>query len=368
LCVFFTATAILSRRFLGFCTLAAAPFLMRDLEELVAGIRGPASRALVWGRAGAVAILCVAVAFGELWRPSPAVGVGMDERFYPIRAAEFIAEHGIRGHMYNQYYVASYLLYRFWPDRGRLPFLDIHQAGGPAIRYLYMLAGVSAQGWRQADNQFHFDYVVSDRIRLPDHPLLDVLDADSTWALVFIDDAAAVYVRRAGPLRPVAERFAYRHVPAGRKRVGPLGAECARDSSLRAEVAAELERAAASSPWNAGALSLLANIALVEGRLDEGRALIERALKVDPAIGRAHERLGAIAMETGRPRDAEREFEIEQAVDPHRPGISLRLGQAWRRLGDDGRAREWYRRELAIAPGNEEARDSLSALERTSPR
>ena len=361
-CAFFTLTAVMSQRFLGFYSLAAAPFVMRDLDELTASVPWPFPRLPAWGRAGTIALLCIAVALGEWWRPSPAVGVGMDERYYPIQACNFIAENGVRGRMFNQFYEGGYLLYRFWPERERLPFMDIHQAGGPRIRLLYMLALGSARDWRAADDTFHFDYVVSDRVRNPEQPVLDVLDADSTLALVFLDDAAAVYVRRGGAMQPLVDRFGYRLLPAGRSAIGPLGEACARDSVLRWKVAAELTRAVESSPWNAVALSLLANVALVEGRLEDGRVLIERAMKVDPSVGRAHERLGAIAMEMGRPRDALREFEIERAVDPRRPGISLRLGQSWRRLGETGKAREWYQRELAISPGDREALDSLRSL------
>ena len=123
-----------------------------------------------------------------------------------------------------------------------------------------------------------------------------------------------------------------------------------------------------SSPWNAGALSLLANLALVGHRYDEARGFIQRALRVDPTLGRAHERLGIMALDDGRPREALAEFERERALNPHLNRLSLRMGQAWQALGDRGKARAWYERELQKDPGSAEARDSLTSLDaRSSP-
>ena len=96
----------------------------------------------------------------------------------------------------------------------------------------------------------------------------------------------------------------------------------------------------------------------------EASALLRHALEVDPWTGRAHERLGMIALANGDPREAIREFERERAASPPHAGLALRVGQAWRRLGNDRRAREWYGRELSLDPSSQEAADSLRALDR----
>ena len=366
LCVHFAFLVLQSRRFLGFYLLAAAPFLMRDVDEWTAAARRVPWRAPIWARAGLLAALCAAAGYREWTRPDPHIGVAIDYENVPVRACDFIAENGIRGRAFNPFTAGGYLLYRFWPDRERLPFIDIHLAGGPGIRRDYRNALESAEGWRSLDDEFRFDYVLMDRFRYPGHPFLDVLDADSALALVFADDAAVVFVRRHGPLASVAERHAYRALPAGRAELGAIYERCARDSAFRAEIVRELERRAAGSRWNALTLDMLANLALIEGRTGEAHDLLERALRVNPWIARAHERLGLIALATGRPRDALREFEIERSLDPREPGAALHLGQAWQRLGTIRKAREWYRRELDLDPGNRAALDSLRVLGRAS--
>lgn len=362
-CGLFTLTALSAQRFFGFYALAAAPFIMRNLDEWVTARRWPSWSGNPWVRAGAVAVLTAVVGYGQIARPWPRVGIGIDEAYFPVRACDFIAEQGVQGRAFNQFYEGGYLLHRFWPDRQRLPFLDIHQSGDPGIRLLYTRAFESRESWIAADSRFGFDVVLLDRYRSPKNPLLDVLDADSMWALVFVDDAAALWVRRAGPLAGVAARFGYRYLPAGEARTRPLGEACARDSALRQAVKAELQRAADASPWNATALSLLANIALSEGRYREARDLLVRGLRLMPGLGRAHERLGLIALEEGRSREALREFQRERALDPRRAHVALLVGRSWQQLGDLRRARDEYRRGTRLDPSDGEAQDSLRAAE-----
>ncbi len=374
LCAVFTLLAVPAQRFFGFYAIVAAPFVARDLDAWAAGLRLPSPLRPPWARAAAVILLCLAVVRGEVARSSPRVGVAIDESYFPVRACDLIAAEGLRGRIFNQFYQGGYLLHRFWPERDRLPFLDIHQSGGPEIRRLYMEAFASPAGWRALDARYRFELVLMDRRRDPRNPLLDVLDADTTWALVCVDDAAALYLRRDGAHAATARRLAYRHLPGGTARLGPLGAAATSDPALRDAVVAELERQREASPWHAGALSLLANVALSEGHYDDARALLERGLVLSPGLGRAHERLGRILLEAGRPREALRAFERERAAarGPSRSaeprGVALLMGRAWQALGEPGRAREWYRRELRADPGNGEARDSLAALDRVDGR
>src|SRR5207253_79772 len=118
-------------------------------------------------------------------------------------------------------------LFRFWPEKDRLPFMDIHQSGTRRDRYDYYYAFSIPEYWQRLDGRYHYDYCVLQRPELESDRLLDVLDADRAhWALVFLDDAAAVYVRRGGALEAVAGRDAYRHLPAGRVGLEGLRARC----------------------------------------------------------------------------------------------------------------------------------------------
>src|SRR6185436_3574485 len=97
-----------------------------------------------------------------------------------------------------------------------------------------------------------------------------------------------------GQLAATAESLAYHVVPAGREALA--AATWLADDSLRAQARRELERQAAESPFSSIALSLLADLAIVEGRFPYARAMLERAVRTNPATPRAHQRLGTVAM------------------------------------------------------------------------
>src|SRR5262249_15062662 len=164
------------------------------------------------------------------------------------------------------------LLYRFYPDSGRLPFMDIHQAGTKEIRYLYAWAVGDSTAWREVDKRYRFDWVLLPGAT-PGSPLLaNFLDADSTWALVFVDDEAALCLRRNGSSAGLARWHRYRFLPGGSAGVGALGERAASDSTLRGPLRAEIERAIRTSPWNAREQALAGNLALLEGRWADAAA------------------------------------------------------------------------------------------------
>jgi len=361
-CLLFSALALRAQRFLGFYALLAAPYLARDLAHVLpawSGIR----RVPVALRAALAALACVALALPESMRRDQPIGVGFAWDQYPVAACDFMEAHGVRGRGFTQFEFAGYQLFRFWPDRTRLPFMDIHQSGTRLDRDQYAWALRRVPVWRELDQRYTFDYVLLGRdFQLG--TLRDVLDADSTWAPVFLDDVMALYVRRAGPLADVARAFEYQILPGGEARLGPLGQACARDSAIRARTKAELEREASSSPSHAHALILLTNLAIQEERYADARALLERALALEPNWSGTHLRLAMVQLMEGRPRDALREVGLERRLSGESAQLDLLAGRAWRELGDPGRARAAFRRAIQRDPANAEARDSLASIAR----
>jgi hypothetical protein len=258
LLVTFVAAGLAVRRFTGFLAIVAAAFLMRDLDEWARARAWPRWTGAPAARAALAALLCVAISLPEWMRADRPLGVALRMDRFPVRAADFMEEHGIAGRGFNPFYTGGWLLHRFWPDRDRLPFMDIHQAGTPEIRLQYMRAFYRPIGWAELDRRFAFDYLLLDRVQFGADRLMDFVDADTSFALVFLDDAAALYVRRTGRLAAVAARFAYRALPAapaGRRE--RLFASLA-DSTRRRQVRAELRREIAGSPWNIAATRQLA--------------------------------------------------------------------------------------------------------------
>jgi hypothetical protein len=363
-CAIFAGLAWSSLRFLGYVSLVCVPYLARDIDDWTASRRWPAWTSPPWTRAGLVTAACLA-----FWLPAwtigqGRVGVGIDMRYVPSRAVDFMAAEGIRGHGFNHFHFGGYMLYRFWPDSTRLPFATIHpEALRHEDRLGYEAGRTSRAGWRALDAKYHFDYALVYRKQLGGDRVLDSIDSDSTWALVFLDDVAGVYVRRDGPLERVARTFAYRAAPGGKEAIAAMGQAAARDSTLRSQAEAELARQIAGSPQNAMASSVLASFEMMDGRLAEADAHLRHALSLDPALPHGHERRGLIALQQGRPAEALREFESEVRAGTTTQGLQFSLGRTYRMLGDVSRAREHYRAELRYYPSTPGLLDSLRAID-----
>jgi hypothetical protein len=367
-CVLFTWLALGAQRFLGYYAIVAAPYLARDLDAWVRTRDWPAWSAAPWRRAAVAALACVLIGLPEWSHRGWPLGVAVQRFRYPERACDFMAEHGVRGRGFNQFFTGGYLLWRFWPDRTRLPFMDIHQSGTPEDRELYPWALAHVPGWQRLDGERHFDYVILRRLPGPGDHLQDILDRDSSWAAVFIDDAGVVYVRRDGPLRAVADSFAYRALPAGQVALAGLGARCEADTAYRRAVRAEAERQVAASSFNGAAHNVLANLALLDGRTAEARYHLEQALKVDPGFPGAHERLGRMALAEGHAREALREFGLEHQAGGGGAELEAACGRAHELLRDDRRAARAYRRALRLDGANSEAQAGLERMERERSR
>jgi hypothetical protein len=260
MCVGLSLQALISQRMRAFYALAAAPYVARDLAQWIE-VRGVLRGMPTGLRAALASLAIVALGWVEWSLPQFPLGIGLDMRYYPVAACDFIERHGIRGHAFNHFWLGGYMEHRFWPDRDRLPFMDGHlESGTERDRTLYTRAQSDRDAWQALDGERRFDFALLD-LRLPTGiPLRAFLEEDPTWALVFADDAAALFVRRTKALTPVADRFAYRRLRLHPDALNTLIERCRTDPGLSTEVRAELERQISESPYHEVARSILAAI------------------------------------------------------------------------------------------------------------
>jgi hypothetical protein len=242
-CVLGSVLAVSGNRFVATYALLAAPWCARDLDEWWRTRRWTRVVANSWREALATSALCVTLPLYEWTHYENQFGIRPDDRREPVAACDFMQSHGVRGRGFNDFFLGGYLLWRFWPDPGRLPFFDIHpEDKSAAERLAYLRAFTSTSGWISLSRGRGFDYALLSRVRMRDPGLLDALDADPDWSLVFADDAAAIYVRRDGALAALADTSGYRVLPGGGRRTQALAGDILHDPALAARLSLELAR------------------------------------------------------------------------------------------------------------------------------
>jgi hypothetical protein len=356
------AQALTTQRFLGYAALTLAPFAARDMADGLGRVRWAAWLRSAPSRAALAAFACIALVTPTLAEPDIPFGFGWNPRMVPERACDWIEQHGVRGRAFNTFAHGGYLLFRFYPDPGRLPFMDIHQAGTKDIRYIYAWALQDTAAWRVLDQRYRCDWVLLPGAT-PGSPMLaNILDRDSTWAMVFVDDEAVLWLRRDGACASLAQQYAFHYVPGGPAGIGPLGARAVRDSTLRGPISAEIERCINDSPYNARAHAFAGNLALLEARFDDARRHFDEAARQQPRELAVRERQGLAHLYAGDLAGAERAFRAARAAPGPWPEADLREGQLLAARGRREDARRAYERSLARHPELTEARDSLQAM------
>jgi hypothetical protein len=217
----FIGLTLSSQRFIGQLSVVATPYLARDLESWVRSRRWPAGTAAPWSRAALATAACAALLPIGWVFPQMRPGLRIATEAFPVAACDFIAAHGVRGRAFNQFEFGGYLLWRFWPQRDRLPFIDIHQTGTPQDRLLYVGASFDPPSWHELDARRRFDWALVKSDPVGGDSTIDVIAGDSSWARVFSDPVGTLLVKRGGADAALADSFAPRPAAGIPARKGP---------------------------------------------------------------------------------------------------------------------------------------------------
>lgn len=206
--------ALSSQRHVPLFALAAAPLMGRCAQALLAlatsllpsAGRPAAQAALRWrparpmghsatlGAINLALLLVVAtgmIAYRALPNLRPATQAASIKAALPVQAADALARSGRPLRVFNYYDYGGYLVWRLYPDGGRV-FIDGRvEVYGPQVFSRYLRVSYLAFGWQDVLAGAHPDAVV-----LPSaHPLSDILGQDSSWRLLSRDEVATVFIR-----------------------------------------------------------------------------------------------------------------------------------------------------------------------------
>jgi hypothetical protein len=200
-------------RYVPFFLVAALPAVGAWLsaERLV-----PGARHLV--AAGSLALATLPLRDAVPTRERVAVALRVNERVYPVHAADFVLANAPRGNLYNTYLWGGYLLWRLSPERkvfvdgrGLSPYAVFQ---GFTISTAFRDAG-DPPLWERLLRQYGVGYIVIPRVESSGGigldragPLRAALSTSPGWALVFSDPISLVFVRNVPEHRALIARHA----------------------------------------------------------------------------------------------------------------------------------------------------------------
>jgi hypothetical protein len=258
-------------------------------------------------------------------------------------AAAFLDRERISGPMFNTYDLGANLLYR-----GRKVFVDTRNVdyGYPFLERLFDAAH-DKDVWNGLDREYRFTHAViwyASFVYTSPLPYVRHLEHDPAWALVYLDDLTAVYLKRTAGNAAAIARHEYRLVTPMELYSGEIIARTPR--ARFAELEQELIRLAAAAPDGIQARLLLAQIYIEVYRHEEALTLLRRAMATAPHSYRPHALLAGLYARQERWADAGREFET--AIDL--AGITAvkfdydYIAEIFEKAGDPAKAAAYRRR------------------------
>lgn len=375
----FAWLALSGTRFVFLFPLVAAPLVARGLTETLTSSAGAGwRRRLTTAAAGAAVAVALVTTFavanvGPLAARERRPGVGVDAHAVPEGALAYLDRAGVTGRVFNAFHFGGYIAWRDFPRRA--PIIDGRAWVPRELVEEIHFARVYPAHLARLHATYGFEAAIMDYASFAGEPLDEVAPgadaglSSSAWALVYWDDVALVYLRRAGPFASLVARDEYRHLrPANG--AGALARALESGAAVDA-VAAEITRNERDTNSDlartlAGTLALhrrdwdtaLARFAAVQdgpGRLYalQGQALAAGGKRDFAQALASYERVlaeaddptvsyyaGVVALTAGRDREAIRYLERARRRDPAMVTVYPTLLEAHRRQGDADAVRE----------------------------
>jgi hypothetical protein len=114
-----------------------------------------------------------------------------DAKKFPVEAINWVADHPLKGNMFNDFNWGGYILYRLWPSEK--VFIDSQSDFyGETItrRYASILNG--EENWDKELEEFNVDWIIVS----PQTGLSKVVNNNSFWQLTYHDAVTVIYVRK----------------------------------------------------------------------------------------------------------------------------------------------------------------------------
>src|SRR3990167_6968463 len=268
--------------------------------------------------------------------------------YEPVKGAvEFLNKNSIQGKMFNSYGAGGYLLFS-----DRKVFVD-----GRNVEYGFdfltqaLLARNDANVFRELEKKYGFTYAVIEYESLKEQQDGDFdfsfLDSDPLWALVYLDDRTAVYLKQIPEYLPIIHTYAYTAVNPQSFLRGTLLDEASPSQNLRGELA----RIVDNDTQGMQGLILLARLERNLGNLENAGVFASLAKNRFPGRYEPYEVEASILASQGKWHEVAQTLEKVLKMTKYqsvKPNYAA-LAELWERAGNEKNA-EKYRKKINAVP------------------
>lgn len=132
--------------------------------------------------------------------------LGLTPELFPEKAVDFLLQHNFKGHILNDMIGGSYLVWRYYPQRK--VFLDGRtEVYGPAIFKDYRAAFRQPELLKEIAQKYDIDYILINHSLGGRGKLIKYLLQDPTWALIYFDQIAAVFIKNTAENKNFIDKF-----------------------------------------------------------------------------------------------------------------------------------------------------------------
>lgn len=183
-----------------FC-IAVAPAIASAIGTISARLEKVAATALL---AGSITVFYIkSTNWWSVWHNNPAVfGAGITKNVYPVKAVEFLREHGLDGRLYNTMSEGSYLAWMRIPNYID-PRLEV-QGEEHFAEYMQMQQDISVWKRVRAREKFTAALVAIS------NSMNGILAKDDEWGILYFDETAAVWAPKSAGLKTIQTDAEYK--------------------------------------------------------------------------------------------------------------------------------------------------------------
>jgi hypothetical protein len=146
-------------------------------------------RGHVWATVATIASTALVLNGGRVFSHQ-VMASQFDKKILPIEAAEFIAQKGIRDHLFSTDSWGSYLIYRLYPEF-KVYFDDRHDFYGEGFVKECAKAYQGTRQWREPLDRYQVQWVLMP----PDSALSSLLREERGWHVEYDDGLAILFAR-----------------------------------------------------------------------------------------------------------------------------------------------------------------------------